>query len=58
VAGGEMLRGLDAPRLRGALSRVLSSDRRELPTLSDAEPLASAERVAEPAERPRARSAG
>jgi uncharacterized protein (TIGR00159 family) len=58
VAGGEILRGLDAPRLRGALSRVLASDRRELPTLADAEPLASAERVAEPAERsPRARSA-
>jgi len=59
VAGGEILRGLDAPRLRGALSRVLSSDRRELPTLADAEPLGTAERVAEPVERsPRARSAG
>ena len=46
VAGGEILRGLDAPRLRGALSRVLSSDRRELPTLADAEPLATAERAA------------
>jgi len=44
VAGGEILRGLDAPRLRGALSRVLSSDRREFPTLADAEPLATAER--------------
>jgi len=59
VAGGEILRGLDAPRLRGALSRVLSSDRGELPTLADAEPVLTAERVAEPAERsPRARSAG
>jgi len=58
VAGGEILRGLDAPRLRGALSRVLSSDRRELPTLADAEPVATAERSAEPAERPRARTAG
>jgi len=59
VAGGEILRGLDAPRLRGALSRVLSSDQGELPTLADAEPVFTAERVAEPAERsPRARSAG
>ncbi len=59
VAGGEILRGLDAPRLRGALSRVLSSDRRELPTLADAEPVGTAERVAEPLERaPRARSTG
>ena len=58
VANGEMLRNLDAPRLRGALSRALSSDRRELPTLSDAEPVATAERAAEPAERtPHARSA-
>ena len=57
VANGELLRNLDAPRLRGALSRVLASDRRELPTLSDAEPIASAERVAEPSERTtRARS--
>jgi uncharacterized protein (TIGR00159 family) len=59
VAGGELLRGLDAPRLRGALSRLLSSDRRELPTLSDVEPLATAERVVEATERtPQARSAG
>jgi diadenylate cyclase len=57
VANGELLRNLDAPRLRGALSRVLASDRRELPTLADAEPIASAERVAEPSERTtRARS--
>ncbi len=59
AAGGEILPGLDAPRLRGALSRVLSSDRRELPTLAEAEPLATAERVAEPAEpSTRARRAG
>ena len=57
VANGEMLRNLDAPRLRGALSRVLASDRRELPTLSDAEPIATAERAAESSERTtRARS--
>ena len=57
VANGEMLRNLDAPRLRGALSRVLASDRRELPTLSDAEPIATAERAAESTERStRARS--
>ena len=59
VAGGELLRNLDAPRLRGALSRALSSDRRELPTLSDVEPIASAERAVEATEpTPRARSAG
>ena len=58
VAGGELLRNLDAPRLRGALSRVLASDRRDLPTLAEAEPLATGERVAEAPERPaRARSA-
>jgi uncharacterized protein (TIGR00159 family) len=58
VANGEMLRNLDAPRLRGALSRVLASDRRELPTLADAEPIATSERAAEPAEpTSRARSA-
>jgi len=58
VAGGELLRNLDAPRLRGALARVLASDRRDLPTLAEAEPLATGERVAEGPERPaRARSA-
>ena len=57
VAGGEMLRNLDAPRLRGALARVLASDRRELPSLADAEPLATGERAAEPIERP-ARAGG
>ena len=59
VLGGELLRHLDAPRLRGALSRVLSSDRRELPSVADLEPLATAERPAEAAERPaRARGRG
>jgi diadenylate cyclase len=58
VAGGEMLRNLDAPRLRGALSRVLASDRRDLPTLAEAEPLTTGERVAEVPEHPaRARGA-
>jgi uncharacterized protein (TIGR00159 family) len=62
VVGGELLRNLDAPRLRGALSRVLASDRRELPTLGEVEPVATAERgperAAESTERPvRARSA-
>jgi len=58
VASGEILRNLDAPRLRGALSRALASDRRELPTLAEAEPIATAERVAEPTEpSKRARSA-
>jgi uncharacterized protein (TIGR00159 family) len=62
VVGGEILRNLDAPRLRGALSRVLASDRRELPTLAEVEPIATAERAseraAEPVEpSPRARSA-
>jgi len=57
VAGGEMLRNLDAPRLRGALTRVLASDRRELPTLAEAEPITAGERVAEPAEQP-ARAGG
>jgi diadenylate cyclase len=52
VAGGEMLRNLDAPRLRGALSRVLTSDRRELPTLAEAEPVATGERVADAPEHP------
>ncbi len=59
VVNGEMLRNLDAPRLRGALSRVLASDRRELPALADVEPIGTLERPADPAERsPRARSAG
>ena len=59
VANGEMLRNLDPPRLRGALSRALASDRRELPALGDAEPIATAERTAEAAEpTSRARSAG
>ena len=58
VAGGEMLRNLDAPRLRGALTRVLASDRRELPTLAESEPLATGERAADTAEHPaRAREA-
>jgi uncharacterized protein (TIGR00159 family) len=51
VVGGEILRNLDAPRLRG-----------ELPTLAEVEPIATAERAseraAEPVEpSPRARSA-
>jgi diadenylate cyclase len=58
VANGEMLRHLDAPRLRGALSRALASDRRELPTPSEAELLATAERAPEASESAtRARSA-
>jgi uncharacterized protein (TIGR00159 family) len=58
AVGGELLRALDAPRLRGALSRVLTSDRRELPGLADVEPMATSERAVEPAEQPsRARSA-
>ena len=32
VMGGEMLRGLDAPRLRVALREILGSERRELPS--------------------------
>lgn len=32
VMGGEMLRGLDGPRLRVALREILGSERRELPT--------------------------
>jgi uncharacterized protein (TIGR00159 family) len=52
VAGGEILRPLDPPRLRGALSRVLSGDRRELPAAGEVEPVATAERAAEPPERP------
>ena len=32
VMGGEMIHGLDAPRLRVVLRDVLSGERRELPT--------------------------
>jgi hypothetical protein len=31
VMAGEIVSGLDAPRLREALTEILSSDRRELP---------------------------
>jgi diadenylate cyclase len=56
VANGEMLRNLDAPRLRGALSRALASDRRELPT--DAETPETSEPASEATESSsRARSA-
>jgi len=58
VANEEMLRNLDAPRLRAALARALASDRREPEAPSDAEPLSTAERAADPSEAPtRARSA-
>jgi hypothetical protein len=53
-----MLRNLDAPRLREALSRALASDRRELPTPSEAEALETSERASEATETStRARSA-
>jgi uncharacterized protein (TIGR00159 family) len=59
VANEEMVRNLDAPRLRAALSRALARDRREPRAPSDAEPLATSERTAEPAEdASRARSTG
>ncbi len=35
VMGGEMLSGLDAPRLRVALREILGSERRELPTTDE-----------------------
>ncbi len=35
VLGGEMLRGLDAPRLRVVLREVLSGERKELPEASE-----------------------
>jgi uncharacterized protein (TIGR00159 family) len=57
VLGGELLRPLDPPRLRGALARALASERLELPTLGEVEPVPTQERAAESAER-RARSAG
>ena len=31
VMGGEIVQGLDAPELRGSLTKVLGSDRRDLP---------------------------
>jgi uncharacterized protein (TIGR00159 family) len=52
AVGGELLRHLDAPRLRGALTRVLASDRRELPSVAELEPMATAERPADAGERP------
>src|SRR5262249_35436898 len=36
VLGGEMLRGLDAPRLRVVLREILSGERKELPEAADA----------------------
>lgn len=36
VLGGEMLRGLDAPRLRVVLREILGGERKELPEASDA----------------------
>ncbi|MEE8164542.1 MAG: DNA integrity scanning protein DisA nucleotide-binding domain protein, partial [Myxococcota bacterium] len=35
VLGGEMLRGLDAPRLRVVLREILSGERKELPEASE-----------------------
>jgi len=35
VMGGEMLRGLDAPRLRVVLRDILAGERRELPQSSE-----------------------
>ena len=59
VMGGEMRRGLDAPRLRVMLRDILASQRREFPVEGDSSrPLG----VAEPTERSgdgaRVRSAG
>jgi uncharacterized protein (TIGR00159 family) len=63
VAGGEMMRNLDAPRVRVALNRILSSDRRELPSLTqEFEELSRGEQgdaASRSGERPaRARTAG
>jgi diadenylate cyclase len=59
VANEEMLRNLDAPRLRAALARALARDRREPRAPADAEPAAASERAAAPAEdSTRARSVG
>jgi hypothetical protein len=67
VLGGEMIRGLDAPRLRVVLREILAGERRRLPTSAEAAELARPElggggEVDEVAERrepaDRARSAG
>jgi len=49
VMGGQMLRGLDAPRLRVVLRDILAGQRREVPESSDSSPRLE---VADPSERP------